>query len=107
MSKTWKSIERKVAAYLGGVRVPITGRQRGSAPDVLHPILSIEVKHREKLPEWIFEAMEQAEMSKAGDQIPIAILHEKGQSIAESLTVMRTSTILELLNKISVGTEEE
>lgn len=41
---TWKAIERDWALRLGGVRVPVTGRQRGSAPDVEHPVYAIEVK---------------------------------------------------------------
>lgn len=42
--KDWKACERRVAEVLGGVRVPITGRQRGATPDVEHAALSIEVK---------------------------------------------------------------
>lgn len=41
---TWKAIERKWATWLGGERVPVTGRQRGAEPDVRHPCYSIEVK---------------------------------------------------------------
>jgi len=99
--KTWKAVERKVALYLGGERVPVTGRQRGSAPDVLHDKLSIEVKHRQSLPSWLFDAMEQAEMSKKGEQIPTVILHQKGQKIEDCLTILRLSDILSLLSKIS------
>lgn len=40
----WKQIEREIAEILGGVRVPVTGRGRGSAPDVEHPLWAIEVK---------------------------------------------------------------
>jgi hypothetical protein len=86
----WKSIERKVAALLGGQRVPVTGRQRGSEPDIAHPLFSIEVKHREKLPEWLFDAMSQAVASKkSDDQLPIVVLHSKGQRITESFVVCR------------------
>lgn len=31
---TWKVVEKNIARYLGGERVPITGRFRGSAPDI-------------------------------------------------------------------------
>lgn len=41
---TWKAIERDWALWLGGRRVPVTGRQRGTAPDVEHPHFAIEVK---------------------------------------------------------------
>lgn len=106
MSKTWKNIELKVARYFGGERVPITGRARGSAPDVLHPTLSIEVKHRNALPGWILEAMEQAEMSRKDGQVAVAILHPKGGSIAESLTVMRCVDIMRILRQVEALEEE-
>jgi hypothetical protein len=65
---SWKAAERFIAAALGGTRVPITGRQRGSAPDIDHPTLAIEVKRRSSLnafPKWLTTAFEQAEASAA------------------------------------------
>lgn len=63
---TWKNVEKAIAKKLrlywehiwlaefpGIDRVPITGRNRGSAPDIAHPVFSIEVKHRAKLPKWL------------------------------------------------------
>lgn len=98
MSKTWKSAERKIASLLGGQRVPITGRTRGSAPDVAHDTLSIEVKHWQRLPNWLHDAMEQAEMSAKDGQLPTVILHEKGMDYEDCYTVMRLSDIIRLLN---------
>lgn len=90
MSKPdWKRTERKIAAQLGGRRVPVTGRARGDAPDVAHEWLAIEVKHRATLPGWLHDAMRQAEASKRGAQIPVAILHESGQPHAQDLVVIR------------------
>lgn len=107
--KLWKSVERRIAKYLGGERVPVTGRQRGSAPDIKHNWLSIEVKQRDKLPEWIHEAMDQAEKSAIWDvpsvegttmvsslasalqrkQLPVSILHQTGNRIEDAYVVMR------------------
>jgi hypothetical protein len=88
--KLWKQHERAVAALLGGTRVPITGRQRGDVPDVAHDSLSIECKHRESIPKWITTAMEQAEASiKDPGQVPIAVIHTKGQRRENDLVVMR------------------
>lgn len=42
--RSWKRIESQWAEVLGGERIPVTGRQRGDAPDVEHPIYAIEVK---------------------------------------------------------------
>ncbi len=56
--QTWKHTERTLAARLGGQRVPVSGRARGDAPDIAHPRLSLEVKHRKSLPAWLREAIE-------------------------------------------------
>jgi hypothetical protein len=71
-TSTWKSVERAIAKVLRDSwevanpdysgpkidRVPITGRGRGSAPDIYHPMFSIEVKHRKSLPKWLKEEFE-------------------------------------------------
>lgn len=100
MDKTWKAVERKFADYFGGVRVPVTGRQRGSAPDIQHEKFSFEVKHRKSLPAWLFDAMNQAEESRTDGQMALVVLHQKGQTCGESLTVMRASDILALYREI-------
>ncbi len=88
---TWKAAERAIAARLGGRRVPVSGRQRGDAPDVEHEWLSIEIKHRKTLPAWLADAMDQAEKSAKGEQLPVAILHEKQQDYDDSYVVIRLS----------------
>lgn len=85
----WKNTERQIARHLNGERVPITGRQRGSAPDIAHDWLSIEAKHREKLPGWLHDAMKQAEASKRGNQLPIVVLHEKGKRHRDNFVIVR------------------
>lgn len=85
----WKAVERGIAAILGGERVPVTGRQRGSAPDISHRIFAIEVKNRKALPDWMHDAMAQAEASKRGEQLPIAIFHEVGQEYGKSFVMIR------------------
>lgn len=95
----WKTAERKIAALLGGKRVPVTGRGRGDAPDIDHNEFSVEVKHRQTLPSWIKEAMEQAEASRRGAKIPIVILHEKGMDYEQSLTLIRLRDIIDLIER--------
>lgn len=106
---TWKQTERRIAKLVGGERVPITGRQRGDAPDIKHDWLSLEVKHRKKLPEWLHDAMDQAIKSKTPldpgkipggvlthidrDKLPMAILHENGKH--NSYCVIRLSDFIE------------
>ena len=90
----WKAVERAIATYFGGERVPITGRQRGDAPDIEHPWISFEVKHRKKLPDWLHDAMDQAEASavigeEGEDKLPVVVLHEKGRHHCKDFVVMR------------------
>jgi hypothetical protein len=59
-AKNWKSTERALAKRLGGERVPVSGRTRGSSPDIAHLTLAIEVKERQQLPAWLHAAVNQA-----------------------------------------------
>ena len=93
--RAWKRTERAIAARLGGIRVPVTGRQRGDVPDIEHAWLSIECKHRKSLPAWITDAMAQARAAARSDQLPVAILHESGRRHAENLVLVRLSDWLE------------
>lgn len=99
----WKNVERKLAALLGGERIPITGRTIGSAPDIEHSKLAIEVKVRSKLPAWIKYAMQQAEQSakkskRAGD-LPVVILHEKNSRHDNDLVILRLKDFLLLTDE--------
>lgn len=98
--KRWKATERKIAELLGGERVPVTGRQRGSAPDIQHPFFSIEVKDRQSLPDWILDAMNQADESNPGDKTPIVVLHQKGMKTEDGLTIVRLGDIMEMYREI-------
>lgn len=92
---TWKMVERKIAGLLGGERIPVTGRQRGDAPDIKHSHLSVEVKHRKALPDWLLDAMRQAQASRKGKQLPVVILHGKNTKYAESMVLVRLDDFVE------------
>lgn len=87
--RAWKKNEAAIAAVVGGKRVPVSGRQRGDAPDIEHNFLSIEAKLRARLPSWLHNAMNQAEASVRGNQTPTVILREKGQSVGDAFVVIR------------------
>jgi hypothetical protein len=103
VSERWKQVERRVASYLGGVRVPVSGRhQRGYAPDVEHSQLSIEVKDRQKggIPKWLKDAMAQAIASlKNESQIPVSILHEKQMRIEDCYVLLTLRDLKRLLEE--------
>lgn len=79
--KSWKRTERKVAQLLGGERVPVNGRIRGSAPDIAHETLSLEVKSRRSIPRWIEDALQQATASSRGGKLPVAVPTPAGQAL--------------------------
>ncbi len=93
--RRWKATERKIAALLGGRRVPVSGRGRGEAPDVRHAWLSIECKDRRALPAWLLQALAQAEASAAPHQLPIAVLHAAGQRHDRALVVLRLGAFVD------------
>jgi hypothetical protein len=95
---TWKHAERQIAKRLGGRRVPVPGR--AGLPDVAHPWLSVEVKHRRRLPQWLTMAMEQAERSATRGQLPLAVVHEAGTRYGQSLVLLRLADFEEWFGKI-------
>jgi hypothetical protein len=97
--KSWKSCERRIAEQLGGVRIPVSDRGWGDAPDVAHPSLSIEVKSRKKLPAWLLDAMRQAEAAASPDQLPVAILHQDRSRYSDAVVVLRLSRLESLATR--------
>lgn len=88
--RRWKQAERELAEYVGGRRVPVTGRARGDVPDIEHPWLSIEAKSWSAMPERVVSALLQAEAANAtGTKLPVALIHGNGDRYGRALVVMR------------------
>lgn len=92
----WKATERRIAAEVGGRRVPVSGRVRGDQPDIEHPLLSIEVKDRASLPGWLKDALAQARAAARDGRAPVVILHEKGQRHAGDLVLVGLEDFIRL-----------
>jgi hypothetical protein len=95
-SDTWKAVELGIARLLGGERVPVTGRTMGSAPDIDHPDLAIEVKHGKSIPKLLQKALAQAVAAQGfylkrnkGDRVPVAIFHPEHARYDESFLIVR------------------
>lgn len=86
MAKTWKSLEYRVAEAIGGKRTSAPWR---NAPDVTNDWLVVECKHRQQLPKWIVEAVEQARSYANGAQLGVAVLHELHKHQKNDLVVMK------------------
>ena len=91
--KLWKAFERRIAKYIGGERVPITGRQRGDAPDIAHNWLAVECKYRKTVPEWLKDAMRQAKASARGSQTPVVIIGERGTETGRCFAVFELEEV--------------
>lgn len=70
--KRWKRAEREIAALLGGVRLPNSGRGQ---PDVIAGTLAVQVKTRTTLPGWLVDAIDQAIRDAGDTQQPVVVLN--------------------------------
>jgi len=82
-SATWKVVERRTAAALGGHRLGATG---AANPDVLAPGLAVECKHRAALPTWLTGALAKIRQQAGRDKLGMVVLHESGAR--DSLVVL-------------------
>jgi len=100
--KVWKQTERAVARRLNGRRQGATGR---TGADVVSDWLSVEVKHRKRLPEWLKTALDQARTG-AGERLALAILHEAGQRHSDDLVLMRLADFQEWFGEVTGDKED-
>lgn len=84
-AQRWKRQEREIAAALGGVRLPNSGKGQ---PDVLAGNLAIQAKTTQALPGWLTAAMDQAHRDAGPDHLPIVVLNEVRQGSKARRLVM-------------------
>lgn len=103
---TWKAAERRVAADLGGYRVPVTGIDRDGA-DVRTPLFSVQVKLRKSLPEWLWDWLGGiCGSAKIEGRIGVLILKRPRQRDSEGLVVMRYGDFVDCFGRIAPDTED-
>lgn len=85
--KLFKQVERAIARYFGGKRNPVHGS--GPKADVSTPTLSIEVKERASLPNWLIKAIVQSEANCEEGKLPIVVLHRKYDDHDKDLVIIR------------------
>lgn len=106
MSKQWKEAERQVARRVGGARV--SNHALGlRTPDVESSWLSVEVKHRKRLPVLITSALAQAQRNATAGKLAIAVLHEEGQRYDDAVVVVRLGDWVEWFGVLTPGEEEQ
>lgn len=99
-TKTWKSVEAKIAAFWGGSRrgADYKKKEGGGKNDVVGaPGWSIEIKHSKRPTFGLMVcAVAQAEANRdSEDEIPIAVIHKEGVQYKDSLVIMRLETFQE------------
>lgn len=92
---TWKSYERRVAADLGGQRIPVTGLDRHGA-DVVTPMFHAQLKLRKALPAWLFDWLGGICSTTPSGKVGILILRKPRQEDAHALVVMRYADFCDL-----------
>lgn len=98
---TWKAAERRVAADLGGRRVPVTGIDRDGA-DVVTSMFHVQIKLRKALPAWLWDWLNgiryDALMNGVGEpgKIGILILKRPRERDTEALVVMSYGDFVDL-----------
>lgn len=85
-----KALEIAIAKRLGGVRVGLTGR---ATADVVANQVSIECKERRRLPDWLVDAVAQAERNAGPGLTPVVVLHVLGARHDDDLVIVRLGEI--------------
>jgi hypothetical protein len=102
LDKTWKAAERRIAALLGGTRIPLLGRK---GTDLDHPVFFVEVKHRKSIAGYLwneFLAQILAGAKEAGEteRIPAIALHRPGDDYTNTLICFRAGDYDRLVKRI-------
>lgn len=96
---TWKAFERRVAADLGGRRIPVTGIDRDGA-DVETPVFDVQVKLRKSLPVWLWGWLGGiCQTAKGSGRIGVLVLRRPRQDDSAGLVVMRYCDFVDLHGK--------
>lgn len=103
--ETWKNAERRVAADLGGRRIPVTGVDRDGA-DVITPMFYVQVKLRKALPAWLWAWLSgiRTDAHESG-KVGVLILKKPRQADVDGLVVMSYGDFVDLHGKIETVEE--
>jgi len=104
---TWKASERRVAADLGGKRIPVTGIDRDGA-DVVSEMFSCQIKLRKSLPVWLWGWLDgiRGDAATRGTT-GILILKKPRQRDAEGLVVMSYGDFVALHGALPSDDQQE
>jgi hypothetical protein len=98
MGKLWKKTEREVAKMFGGRRIPVNSTENVKC-DVSTPVFSIEVKESDSLPNWLLEAIGQAQANCEIGKTALVVLHPKNSRHDKDLVVIEAKYFLKIYNE--------
>lgn len=99
MSDTaWKAYERRVAALLGGKRIPVTGEREGA--DVESVLALGQCKKRKRMPEYLFSWLDGIRRrAKDKGKLGIVVMQRPGRLDLESVVIMRFDDFLDITTR--------
>lgn len=95
--RAWKDHEKRTAAILNGTR---TSQPYANLPDVTGEWVVAECKEREQLPQWLEDALLQAEGHARDGQLPIVVLHQKRRHQKNDVVLLRMSYFEEWFGEV-------
>lgn len=106
--KTWKSLERRVAALFGTVRIPpaVFGQRadRGDhAPDAETDHLAIQIKHGYSFPGYLASWLDGICKNTPAGKTGVVVWHPKGAKVDDSLVLLRAADFARLLAAVDGG----
>jgi hypothetical protein len=87
MSSTWKDKEREVCRDHDAMRTGPRGFHLPDCTPETYPV-SIEVKYRERIANWLQDMVDQSEDEAYDDYLPIVVLCEKGRRMGDNLVII-------------------
>lgn len=92
--KAWKQLERRVASWLGTVRIGPSG---DDGPDLISDHFAVQCKHRASLPKWLLGAVDNAVDGAREGRAGFAYLKEKFSRDDDDLIVFKKADFAQLI----------
>ena len=94
MDKTWKALERRVAAFFGTQRTSLSGgNSKQTRSDTLHPQLFIECKQGKVVPGYsLFQKTKALALKEK--KIPLVVFHKTNSK--DTLVLMRLQDLRQI-----------
>jgi len=106
--RTWKEGEKRYTEYLSLRPWAAIRKSKGLRGEGVEDIewgpLSVELKTRNKCPQYLFDWLIQAEKNR-DNRIPMVILHQDGDRLNKGIILMRIDWFIHLLIELTTKGE--